>query len=297
MGALDELAAAARSQQTTSVDGEWLIYEDGKQTGPFSADVVQAMLNRGSLSSDASVWQDGMADWVSVTSIFSVRPKPTVLPYSSRKVRQAIAWPELSGYLAHLPWAGVACLVLATIATLMPCVTILGADIRPITFLPGKIIAPVGFAVAGFVGWAISQRRRAAIKAAFVGTIWSTMMLCWAIWIFWEIVGGQGSNPAETMLAAAAISPGIGLYVAMLAGALGIGAFGVFIAKAYQQSNRSPKSALIGSGVVGIVLSVGLGWGLQEMTKSYYGIPPTPTYGVQSKPQGPIFSTPPRRQR
>ncbi|MFI5381533.1 MAG: GYF domain-containing protein [Tepidisphaerales bacterium] len=298
MGSLDELAAAAaKAWQTTPNEGEWLVYDNGKQTGPYSADTVRKMLNGGSLSADAAVWQEGMADWVSATSIFSTQPQPAILSYAARKVPHPIGWPKLSGYLAHLPRAGVGCLVLAAIATMMPFVSIFGADIRPITFLPGKIVAPAALAVAGFAGWAVSQRRRSAITVAFVAATWSTMMLCWALWIFWEIVGGQGDNPAETMLAAAAVSPGIGLYVAMLAGVSGVVAFSVFIVKAYQQSNRSPKSAVLGMYVVGIVLSIVLGWALQETTKSYYGIPPKPPYGVQPKPPAPIFSVPPRRQR
>jgi hypothetical protein len=47
-----------------------LFLHDGQhQTGPFTLTAVQAKLQRGEISRDASYWSEGLADWQSVADL------------------------------------------------------------------------------------------------------------------------------------------------------------------------------------------------------------------------------------
>jgi hypothetical protein len=45
------------------------LHDGQQQTGPFTLTAVQAMLQRGEISRDASYWSEGMTDWESVVDL------------------------------------------------------------------------------------------------------------------------------------------------------------------------------------------------------------------------------------
>jgi membrane associated rhomboid family serine protease len=66
------LAAAVRAPLTSPVTSETptiFLHDGSQQTGPFTLTDVQARLQRGEISREASYWSEGMADWQSVMDL------------------------------------------------------------------------------------------------------------------------------------------------------------------------------------------------------------------------------------
>jgi hypothetical protein len=45
------------------------LHDGQQQTGPFTLTAVQAMLQRGEISRDASYWSEGLTEWQSVVDL------------------------------------------------------------------------------------------------------------------------------------------------------------------------------------------------------------------------------------
>jgi hypothetical protein len=63
-------------QETFSADGvpgapAIYLFENDTQTGPFSPQQIAEMQAMGSISQDTLYWQDGMADWRSLSELSS----------------------------------------------------------------------------------------------------------------------------------------------------------------------------------------------------------------------------------
>src|SRR5690348_1964928 len=57
------------------------IAKSGQQTGPFTQDQVQAMLNSGTVALTDSAWHEGLASWQPLSQVLNVSPPlPTVPP-------------------------------------------------------------------------------------------------------------------------------------------------------------------------------------------------------------------------
>jgi hypothetical protein len=51
------------------------IYQQNQQSGPFSAEAFQGMLQMGSVANDASVWLEGSPDWVPLATFLTQHPE------------------------------------------------------------------------------------------------------------------------------------------------------------------------------------------------------------------------------
>lgn len=60
---------AALPSTATSETPTIYLHDDQQQTGPFTLTAVQAKLQRGEISQDASYWSEGMTDWESVVDL------------------------------------------------------------------------------------------------------------------------------------------------------------------------------------------------------------------------------------
>src|SRR5690348_7052351 len=57
------------------------IAKSGQQTGPFTRDQVQAMLNSGTVALTDSAWHEGLASWQPLSQVLNVSPPlPTAPP-------------------------------------------------------------------------------------------------------------------------------------------------------------------------------------------------------------------------
>ena len=70
----EELAKTMEAQQKHTDDGDitpppppgisqYMIYDNGQQTGPFSIPQLQQMVTAGTLTKQTYVWKNGMANW------------------------------------------------------------------------------------------------------------------------------------------------------------------------------------------------------------------------------------------
>jgi membrane associated rhomboid family serine protease len=64
------LATAAATRETaTSETPTIFLYDGNQQTGPFTLTQVQAMLQRGEVTHDASYWSEGLDDWQNIADL------------------------------------------------------------------------------------------------------------------------------------------------------------------------------------------------------------------------------------
>jgi GYF domain 2 len=58
----------------------WFYAKDGEQIGPVEFSEIERLHSEGALTDDSLVWQQGMADWVKISTLLKTKEAPVLAP-------------------------------------------------------------------------------------------------------------------------------------------------------------------------------------------------------------------------
>ncbi len=187
------------------------VHHQGNQIGPFAPEAVAEMVRLGTLGPDASVWHEGLPDWVPVNEFLQQLPAPAAPAAVVAPVAAANSDgpSELSVVLKALACGLVVALVAGVIFGVIEAK--LGDATRGARRILGWLLAGLGW----LVGFTVSRVSRGYDSWLLVGGAAASALvgLLFSVWVA-GAVGGDGGPTVFGSIIQIVIGTAIAGYVA-----------------------------------------------------------------------------------
>jgi hypothetical protein len=187
------------------------VHHQGNQIGPFTPEAVAEMVRLGTLGPDASVWHEGLPDWVPVNEFLQQLPAPAAPAAVATPAAAANADgpSELSVVLKALACGLVVALVAGVIFGVIEAK--LGDATRGARRILGWLLAGLGW----LVGFTVSRVSRGYDSWLLVGGAAASALvgLLFSVWVA-GAVGGDGGPTVFGSIFQIVIGTAIAGYVA-----------------------------------------------------------------------------------
>ncbi len=187
------------------------VHHQGSQIGPFTPEAVAEMVRLGTLGPDASVWHEGLPDWVPVNEFLQQLPAPAAPAAVATPVVAANTDgpSELSVVLKALACGLVVALVAGVIFGVIEAK--LGDATRGARRILGWLLAGLGW----LVGFTVSRVSRGYDSWLLVGGAAASALvgLLFSVWVA-GAVGGDGGPTVYGSIIQIVIGTAIAGYVA-----------------------------------------------------------------------------------